>query len=160
MNTNDVRVIRILSWVIGCIALAFLATGLVTFWLLALPETRDLRIAENDAYPIYTASVTRFERSNLTVSGQRMYRLVFTVGGQQERTNPIFSETQALAEVGNTLRVRISEDGRAVMLHFRRSGNSIVGFVFLGVFGGLGAAGLISVIIMRAIANKRDENRL
>jgi len=145
-------------------ALAFIGTGLGVFLGFAVPESRDLAVATNTSYPIHTVVVTRAIRSSATVNDERMYRIEFDWEGGTERTRPIYTGIQANAMVGQEISIRISDAGRIVPVDFERSDLSIIGWVFLGVFGGIGLFTIIGIIVTIVLitsknrAAKQDES--
>ena len=152
MKNND-----ILKWLavgLFVFALLFSAIGLITYFFTAWPETRDLRLSQNENYPVVDAVFTEYRRSNTTVNGETMYRLHFEWDGGYGRTNASFTQGEAISRVGLSVPVRVS-NGHAVPLTFERSALSIIGFVFLGVFGGIGFITMVTAAILGKIYKKK-----
>lgn len=150
--------LRVLKWVFGCMGLTFLLTGVGLFIGLTLPESRSLRAAANEAYPLRTAVYTDYIRTHVRVNGEARYRLRFVWNGHAANTNAVYTYREAVARLGEEIQVRVTDTDRAVPVDFRRSVNSTLGYVFLGVLGGIGALFLITLFIVRtAHARRREE---
>jgi len=150
---------RILKWLaVGAMvfALIFSATALIVYFFTTWPETNALRFAQNENHPVYTAVYTETVRTNTHVNNERMYRLRFEWDGNYGQTNPAFTLREAEARIGQTVQVRVG-DGSAVPLDFERSVHSTVGFIILGVFGGIAFFALVTGFVLMAISKRRAE---
>ena len=144
--------------IIGFMALGTLIFGLIFGGLgvgmyvgFTVPENRDLRIATNESYAIQTAVITGYDRTGTTMGNETMYRLTFEWDGSTGRTNAVFTGSQARARVGQPIQIRVSDSGRAVPVEYERSAFSILGWVFLGTFGGIGAIAIIAAVVLSII---------
>lgn len=156
---NRAKGLRIAAWGVGLFGLTFLLTGILTFVFTALPETRDLRIANNEAYTLSTAEVTGYTRTNFVQNGEPMYRLELRCirNGYTGRTNPRYTQREAQALMLLTMPIHVTEDGHIVPVHFQRSGMSVLGFVFLGVFGGIGVIALVIALVLGSASRRNRE---
>lgn len=147
--------------VVSILSLVFLGAGLGIFFGLAVPETRDLRLSQDESLPVRSVTVVDIERSNLAVNDESMYCVVFSLDGKRIKTNPIYSMAEAQAKVGDTIEVRVDGNGNAVMLNYKRSGYSVMGFVFFGVFGVFGILLLTGGIVLLRLAQiqKRKDRK-
>ncbi|MCL2531033.1 MAG: hypothetical protein FWE40_02600 [Oscillospiraceae bacterium] len=138
--------------------LIFMAVGGGVFAGLALPEIRDFNFARNADYPVYSATITHAVRSSTMVNGEWRYRVVFSCddGIHHGRSAPVYSHRSAEAMVGNTIDIRVSENGRAVPVDFQTSARSTVGWVFLPVFGGIGLVAILTAVGLMLARGKID----
>jgi len=153
------KILTIVALAVGIFGFIFAATGTGLYLGLALPETRDLRIAANESYTVQTATFTDIVSSNTFINNIRMYRLQFTWNGDSATTNPNFTRDEALTQVGETVQIRVNDSGRAVPVNYERSVLSTLGFVFVGVFGGIGAVALLIALVcgLTAVRKKSEE---
>jgi hypothetical protein len=156
---NPKKAMRIAALCVGLFGVIFIAVGVITFAALAMPETRALRIAANEAYPVHDAVYTEYSRTGTTMNNEPMYRLHFRWGEYTGRTNAVFSHARAAARVGQSVRIRVSDAGVAVPLEFERGANSVIGFVFVGVFGGLGLVAVVVAAVLGAVGRKKGGMR-
>jgi len=155
------RDIKILKWLaIGAVAFSLLFSGiaLIVYFFTAWPETSALRFAQNENYPIHTATFTEYRRTTIMVNNEIMYRLYFEWDGNRDRTRAVYNLREAEARIGQPVQIRASED-RAVLLNFERTALSIVGFVILGVFGGIAFIALVIAGVLGLVYKKKAEER-
>jgi len=155
------RALRIAAWCVGLFGVAFLLTGLLVYNFTARVETRDLRIANDDTLTLSTVEVTSYTRSAFVQNGESMYRLNLRCirNGYTGHTNPRYTQREAQALMIVTMPVRITDAGHMVPVYFERSGMSVLGFVFLGVFGGIGAIALVvALLLFNAAKRSRERN--
>ena len=154
MNQN--KILKFLAIGAAILGLIFAAVGVITFLLTAMPESNALRFAANEDYPVQAGIYTQYRRTNTHVNNNRMYRLRFEWDGGYGYTNAAFTNSEANAYIGRQVDIRVG-DGRAVPLDFTRSAYSIIGFVFLGVFGGTGVIALVVAAILGYVYKKKVE---
>jgi len=155
----DKRILGFISLGIGIFGLIFTAVGFGIFFGFAVPEMRDEAIASNAELHVQTAVVSRYQRTNTQMNNDWMYRLVFEWDGNTAQTTPSYLHREATAMVGESIQIRVDESGRAVPVNFQPSPLSILGWVFLWVFGGIGSiAIIISLFVLRARNRRRDES--
>ena len=153
---NETTILKWLALGATIFALAFSAAGLITYFFTAWPETNSIRFLQNENHPVYTAVYTEVVRTNTTVNNDRMYRLRFDWNGNYGQTNPRFTLREAEVRIGDTVQVRVG-NGNAVPLDFERSVHSTLGFIFLGVFGGIGFLAMIGAFVLMAVAKRKAE---
>ncbi|MCL2195795.1 MAG: hypothetical protein FWB76_07595 [Oscillospiraceae bacterium] len=141
--------------------LIFAGVGGGIFLGLALPEIRDFNFARNADYPMHSATITHVERSNTMVNGEWRYRVVFRCddGIHHGRTAPSYSRRTAETMVGDTINIRVSENGRTVPVYFFTSARSTIGWVFLGVFGGIGVVAILTAGGLLIARGKKPDDR-
>ncbi|MCL2363896.1 MAG: hypothetical protein FWC71_04450 [Defluviitaleaceae bacterium] len=152
---NVVKALRIAALCVGIFGLIFVATGVGIYIGLHRPETRDLRIAQNENYPMHTAIVTNYAQTNTTVNNERMYRVTFAWDGLTAQTGARYTQRQAQALVGTNLMIRVNHEGRAVPANFERTVLSTLGNVFLFTFGGIGVVAWVVAIILFTVARRK-----
>lgn len=141
---NKQKVFGIAAACVLLFGLIFAAVGGGLFIGFAVPEIRDTTIATNTAYPLHTAVVTREVRSSAIVNNERLYRVAFSWDDNHGQSNALYTRAQAESMVGETIMVRVNENGRAVPVNFAPSVLTTLGWVFLGVFGGIGLAAILT----------------
>jgi len=154
---SRVRALKIVALVFSLVGVIFSGVGLGIYFGFAFPETRNMRIAQNADLPTQNAVFTQVIPTNFVVGNQRMYRLRFGWDGQSAQTNPIYTYNQANDRVGQTVLIRVDDNGRAVPVDFFRSGHSTLGFIFLGVFGGIGLIMVIGAMIASRMSSRTEE---
>lgn len=152
---NRKKALNIVSFVFLGLGVIFVLIGAGFFLGFAVPETRDLRIARNESITPISAEVKRVERTSASVGGETMYKIVYEWPDGSGKSNAAYSRAEAEAMVGETVLIRVSGN-RAVMIDYQRSALSIVGFVFIGVFGGLGVLFIGAFVLIFAL-NKRQK---
>jgi len=156
---NRSKGLQIAAWSVGLFGLIFLLTGVLVYAFTARIETRDLRIANDDTLTLSTAEVTGYTRTGFVQNNERMYRLDLRCihNGYTGRTGPRYTHREAQALMILTMPIHVTDDGHIVPVDFERSGMSILGFVFLGVFGGIGVIAMIIAFILSCTAKNRRE---
>ena len=147
--------IRVTLFTFLGLGVLFLGLGIGFFMGFTVPENRDYRIAKNETLPIATATVTRHIVSNTHINNQRMYRVEFEWGeNQTSTTRATFTRQEALDLVGQQVQIRV-QGNRAVMVDFERSVLSMLGWIFLGTFGGIGVSFLATFTIIHLVRATR-----
>jgi len=144
---------KIIGMVMLSVGLLFGGMGAGFFLGFTMPENRDYRIATNENITPIVAEVVRYERTNTHVNNVQMYRIHFEWADGEGRSRATFNREEARGMVGEEIYIRIDGD-RAVMVDFERSVLSLLGWIFLGVFGGLGFGGLVSGVILLVLPNR------
>jgi transcriptional regulator with XRE-family HTH domain len=150
------KALSIVSYVFLCLGIVFLLMGVVMYLVFAAPETRDLRLAQNENIVPVEAVVTRSEPSAISFQNERMYKIVFFCQAVEYKSNAAYSEKEANEMVGKTILVRM-EGKKAVMVDYRRSALTIVGFLLLGIFGGIGVLFSSGFVLVFCI-NKKNKS--
>jgi len=154
IRPDAIRVVKIVLMVVSVgLGLLFVGIGAGMFFGFTVPENRDAAIARNVDYPQFTATVTNFVPSTTTVNNELMYRIYFTWndGANTYRSRAVYTRAEAAALVNQQIQIRVAPNGRAVPADFTNSPLSLLGYVFLGVFGGIGVASLIGAVCIMVL---------
>ncbi len=154
ISVDRKKLFRIIGFVLLAAGILFVLIGAGFFLGFAVPETRDLGIARNESIAPVGAQVKKIERTGISVGFEPMYKIVFEWPEGSGESNAVYYKEDAEAMVGETVLIRI-DDGRAVLVDYQRSGLSIIGFVFIGVFGGLGVL-FIGVFALLFALNRKE----
>ena len=152
------KALDIVSLVFLGLGFLFLIMGIGFYLGFAAPESRDLRLAQNENIMPISAKVVRAERTASNVNGETMYRIVFEWSDRTGKSNAVYSSIEAENMVGKTIQIR-AEGNRAVMVNYERSVLSLLGFIFIGVFGGLGVVFISTFIVVYTINKKQNHGR-
>ncbi|MCL2379208.1 MAG: hypothetical protein FWC81_00255 [Coriobacteriia bacterium] len=147
-TATSLQIAGIVTFALGTF---FLVAGTATMLGLAYPESRDLAIAQNQDLPVQMAVVTQPVRTNSTLNGVTMYRAAFEWDGKSAQTNPVYTQAEAEDMVGTTIQIRVTDSGRAIPVDYERSLYSILGWIFMGAFGGSGAFMLLIALVLSRI---------